>query len=297
MAGFDVDDIHAACLARAIEHGAIPFGNGCRMVGDLVWMTPDLARQWLKKNVNNRNISDLQIRKLKESIRDDGYKLTHQGLAFCEDGTLIDGQHRLTVIISLDISCWVWVVFNVPNSSKSNIDHKFRPRSTVVNLKYDGFVVSSRMTAAATAAMEGVRFGLVKQGHSLGSLKKFIEDYREPLQFTIDNLKGRSVDLQWVRGVLCRAYISGCDKERLQLFCELLSFGTSEKLNAATDSSVLRLKNWIVESKKLRASSTGRREAYAKTQNALRSFLNFENVHKLYACYDELFPCPWDPKQ
>lgn len=295
--GSVVFDEYAASLIRLAGVSKLPAHTNCSMFGELVWMTPDLAREWLKKNVNNRNISDLQIRKLKESIRDDGFKLTHQGLAFCEDGTLIDGQHRLTVIISLDISCWVWAVFNVPNDSKSNIDHKFRPRSTAVNLKYAGFVVSSRMTAAAMATMEGIRFGLVKQGHSLGSLKKFIEDYREPLQFTIDNLKGRSVDLQWVRGVLSRAYISGCDRNRLLSFCELLSHGETNNYNPATDSSVLRLKNWIVESKKLRASSTGRREAYAKTQNALRSFLNFEKAQKLYACYDELFPCPWDPKQ
>lgn len=297
MAGFKIEDIYAANSVRSTEYGVALAEHGCRMFGEIIWMTPDLAKEWLKLNVNNRKLRDSQLRKLRESISKDGYKLTHQGLAFCEDGSFIDGQHRLHTLIHLNMSCWVWVVFNVPDGSKINVDHKGLPRSITDNFQYSGRRIPRRISQAAIAAIEGVRFGVSKQGHSIGSLLKFIDEYYEPLEFTVDNVKSRSVDLQWIRGALCRAYIHGCDRSRLLLFCELLNHGDSKGYNPETDSSALRLKNWIVENKKLRASSTGRREAYAKTQNALRSFLNFEKPQKLYACYDELFPCPWDEKQ
>lgn len=61
-------------------------------------ITPPIARNWLGQNTANRNLRRNVVDGYK-SIFDRGeYKVTHQGIAFTIDGTLVDGQHRLTAI-------------------------------------------------------------------------------------------------------------------------------------------------------------------------------------------------------
>lgn len=46
------------------------------------------------------------------------FELTHQGIAIAEDGSLVDGQHRLLAIEKSGISARMAVIFNAPRSSK-----------------------------------------------------------------------------------------------------------------------------------------------------------------------------------
>ena len=59
-------------------------------------MTPEKAKNILiSKNRNNRNLKANNLKKLVTAIENGEWKITNNGLAFDEQGNLIDGQHRL----------------------------------------------------------------------------------------------------------------------------------------------------------------------------------------------------------
>jgi len=69
-----------------------------KMKTQLIEVTPKLAREWLKANKANRPLRPSHVETLRMSFERGEYVTTHQGVAFDEDGVLLDGQHRLTAI-------------------------------------------------------------------------------------------------------------------------------------------------------------------------------------------------------
>lgn len=71
------------------------------MKTEFVNVTPAIAATWLSQNQNNRPIRRGVVEGLKSAFLRGEYITTHQGVAFSEDGELLDGQHRLTAISEL----------------------------------------------------------------------------------------------------------------------------------------------------------------------------------------------------
>ena len=68
------------------------------MKTEVIQVTPKKAAEWLKANTRNRPIRPSHVERLRASFERGEYVMTHQGIAFCDDGTIADGQHRLTAI-------------------------------------------------------------------------------------------------------------------------------------------------------------------------------------------------------
>ena len=62
-------------------------------------ITPVVATEMLKKNLNNRKVSEKHVRFLAQEMRSGNWLFDGQPLRFDEDNVLIDGQHRLNAII------------------------------------------------------------------------------------------------------------------------------------------------------------------------------------------------------
>lgn len=76
-------------------------------------ITPELAAQYLQKNIINRQLRKMYVEALAGEMRRGGFILSHQGIAFDVNGRLIDGQHRLSAIIMSGVSISMWVTRNV----------------------------------------------------------------------------------------------------------------------------------------------------------------------------------------
>lgn len=72
------------------------------MKTEIVHVTPQTARLWLKRNSHNRPIRPSHVETLRDSFSRGEYVMTHQGIAFDDAGELIDGQHRLSAIALID---------------------------------------------------------------------------------------------------------------------------------------------------------------------------------------------------
>lgn len=68
----------------------------------IVNVTPAMAREWIKYNTDNRPLRSGHVEALRGAFVRGEYKPTHQGIAFDNNGTLLDGQHRLHAIALID---------------------------------------------------------------------------------------------------------------------------------------------------------------------------------------------------
>lgn len=64
-------------------------------------VTPEIAAEMLKRNKsNNRNIRQGKIEQYSREMSDGNWLLTGQGISFDRNGSLSDGQHRLTACVA-----------------------------------------------------------------------------------------------------------------------------------------------------------------------------------------------------
>lgn len=111
-------------------------------------VTPVMAAQWLESNTYNRNISRKQVERLKKDIANGRYHVIHQGVAFDENGTLLDGQHRLIALSELNVSVWMLVTTGLPAASQQAMD---AGRKRQVGDWYEGKYRHERAAAARLA--------------------------------------------------------------------------------------------------------------------------------------------------
>lgn len=80
---------------------------------ELVEITPDLAREWLGVNLNNRKLRDSQVKKYGRDMAAGKFPITGSTIAFDRTGRLIDGQHRLHAIVAAGVTIKSFVVFGL----------------------------------------------------------------------------------------------------------------------------------------------------------------------------------------
>ena len=61
----------------------------------LVEITPELAHEWLGFNTHNRNIRQRIVTAYAADMTGGDWQWNGESIKFAEDGTLLDGQHRL----------------------------------------------------------------------------------------------------------------------------------------------------------------------------------------------------------
>ena len=79
-------------------------------------ITPELAKEYLKRNVVNRGLRKTSIRIWAGIMRRGNWDITHQGIAFNTNGELIDGQNRLNAIIKANVPVQMVVARDLPHN-------------------------------------------------------------------------------------------------------------------------------------------------------------------------------------
>jgi hypothetical protein len=98
-------------------------GHSAPLRSEIVLMTPQKAKEILTyKNGKNRYVRMNTVAKFVQDIKEGRWQVTHQGIAFDENGMLIDGQHRLRAISEGGKDCQIMVSYNVPRKSFSVLD-------------------------------------------------------------------------------------------------------------------------------------------------------------------------------
>lgn len=128
----------------------------------LMTVTPELADAWLKRrNKGNRRISWDVVKQYTETMRENRWQITHQGIAFDEDGNLLDGQHRLKACVDAKVPFKVMVMVNVPRHTFAVVDTgRRRQANQLLDVRH------STVVAAAARIISSIT-GRVETGTSL----------------------------------------------------------------------------------------------------------------------------------
>jgi hypothetical protein len=110
-------------------------------------ITPAMAANWLAKNTINRNLYPALVKTYAEDMELDRWQNNGETIKFSEEGTLLDGQHRLHAIVKVNKSVRMVVARGVAIESFRSIDTGMR-RSNAQILAMDG-VTSSAIVASA----------------------------------------------------------------------------------------------------------------------------------------------------
>jgi len=88
----------------------------------IVDITPTVAKDILAKNNHNRPISSGTVSSYSRMMKDGKWNFNGENIIIAEDGSLLDGQHRLHAIINSSTTQKMVVVSGVERSAFSTID-------------------------------------------------------------------------------------------------------------------------------------------------------------------------------
>lgn len=89
---------------------------------NLETITPDLAAKFLCKNQKNRPLHIRHVKRLSRALIDGRWLVNGEPIIFANDGSLLDGQHRLHACIESGVSLRTAVVRGVDSKTFTTID-------------------------------------------------------------------------------------------------------------------------------------------------------------------------------
>lgn len=99
-----------------------PANKGQGLNYELATITPAVATQWLEQNTSNRPLSKMTVHRFASDLKNNRWKITGEAIKFCEDGTLLDGQHRLAACVKADVPMTTIVVYGLPRETQDVMD-------------------------------------------------------------------------------------------------------------------------------------------------------------------------------
>jgi len=166
----------------------------------LTTVTPAMAAEMLKRNTGNRKIRMAHVNRLKAEILGGRWLVTHQGIAFAEDDSLLDGQHRLMAIEAAGKSVQILVTTGVQKHHNGDLNINAmdvidcgKSRSTTDQLHLLHGVTNTNIVVGAlnmigSQLMGGSRF---VPSLSVGQAVKLLDIYGNSIELFIP-MAGRS---------------------------------------------------------------------------------------------------------
>lgn len=106
-------------MSHFLPETAVPFPNAY-----VVDVTPELALSWLSACKSGRTFSKQRVQKFAVPMRAGQWRLNHNGIAFANDGTLLDGLHRLLAVVSSGKTVPMIVIIDEPVENFHVIDNR-----------------------------------------------------------------------------------------------------------------------------------------------------------------------------
>ena len=116
-----------------------------RIYSEVVVITPAEAAEILRtKNKVNRAIDRRLVARLAASMKAGEWKVNGECIVFAPDGTLLDGQNRLSAIVKSGVAITTCVMYNVPEDARATMDSG-KKRTAADVLRFMGYKNSNIM--------------------------------------------------------------------------------------------------------------------------------------------------------
>lgn len=232
-------------------------------------VTPEMAKRWLERNTENRNVNHARVKAIARDIKDGHWDCTHQGIAIASDGTLVDGQHRLMAIVQANKTVRVPVAMNAPKST--HIDSgAIRSLTNRIQMGTNGLDWVNKNTTAAVRVINSMFSSLHLTNEE--TLREWLNAYKIQVQGAMSCVKHTSVPNLGSSGIsagFITALINGVPEQYLHDFAEVMYSSYAQK---PQDIYPISLRDEISKYKKNPASGTLQRYAYVRTCHRVNQY-------------------------
>lgn len=89
---------------------------------EVVNITPELAHDWLGFNTHNRNVRQRVVLAYAADMIEGNWRWNGESIKFANDGTLLDGQHRLAAVAEAGKTIPMLVIRGLENEAQETVD-------------------------------------------------------------------------------------------------------------------------------------------------------------------------------
>ncbi len=235
-------------------------------------ITPEQAQAILSKNTNNRRMSVPTVEYYKRQIKNKQWQMNGETIKIAVDGTLLDGQHRLTAISQSEIPVECLVVRGLDKETISTIDTG-KVRTPGDHLRVQGYASDSSILAAASkVAMAFQKDGKYSFKHDKLSPTEIIDwvEGHKYIEFSLLRVP-QSIGAIIPRSVAVGLHyiFSMIDSAKAELFFDYVSKGT----NLTEGHPVLALRQRLIATSQKGRGNASRRQVVSYCVQAFKSFL------------------------
>lgn len=256
-------------------------------------ITPEIAKEYLKLNRRNRKVKPKTVESYARDILRGKFMTTHQGIAFDEEGKLLDGQHRLLAVVMSKKPVVMMVTRGIPKDATFSVDRG------ITRSVQDVFSIEHRDITSANDAITNQKIisglsQLVDCNYARGRMKLNTEDIRglyEEFQSAADSIfdnvvskVGASIRAPMVSAAIA-AVQCGVDIDAVSKFFYIFF---KDDVSGCENYNIQAVLNWKrqVDAAKMNKVSIDRRKLYLGTQNAIYHFVNNTDVSRIVAPAD-----------
>lgn len=266
------------------RRGEIPPRPG--MTQELEFITPEAAVRYLGMNFSrNRTKKGHWVLRLTESIRSGEFRTTHQGVAFDENGELIDGQNRLHAIVAAGEGVWLWVARGVCHEDVQVVDRGVT-RSLADQIRIVTTLDAGHgHVAVAKAMLCGLNVGQSQSKIPDHAITEALVRHWDAVSYVWGRGTEQGITCT-IRGMIGKAYYH-VDTDILDRFMEVLFSGVS---NGPSESAATKLRDF---GKSMKGNGSSIRESLArKSISAIAAFAEGRPLTKLYEASSDPYPLP-----
>jgi hypothetical protein len=268
---------------------AVASGEVASMALDV---TPEIAQTWLECNTDNRRLRQSAVSRYSRLMKAGKWELTHAGIAFSDDGTLLDGQHRLWAVFDAGVTVRMMVTWNLPRAARMAMDvGMLRATADAITLDAGRGVWNRNQVATLRATIRGNTRNQVNM--TAVEAPEYIDKYGEMVQFAHDHLLQKHGLPAELRAAVARASVH-VERARLIRFCEILGSGLAE---TPEDHIAILLREWLREQgANASKQSEHSQMLYQKSTRAIQLFMRRAVMQKLQKAreekFEDIYPLP-----
>jgi hypothetical protein len=250
------------------------------MKTELVKITPAMARSMLEKNVVNRRIEDRAVVYWATLMEENDWQVTHQGIAFYDDGTLADGQHRLLAIVRVNKPVTFLVTTGLPKSVAMAIDSG-RKRSLIDGIKISG--VGDWIEARHLQMVPVITYPKKLSDMQKVEFLYLIKEHAEfAVQCFVSNRRGLTPSI--VHSAIAMAHMHGEDEAKLIRFGEVFYDGV---MADPTERVIVLVRDYFMNF--VNNGASDKRDKYLKMQRAIQAYCKGEIIKRLMQPQENIY--------
>lgn len=255
---------------------------------DSVLITPEMAKEFLKRNTNNRKIKTARINKYAAEMARGKWQINPEGISFYENGTLRDGQNRLLAIIKANTPTYLNMTTGVPNDSV--ICDRGAGRSLGDILYMSGLTDLSNNTAQGVINL-AFRYATGKQFTiSEVAAGEFAGEYQDEIARAVATGNAGGADYVCRKSSVCLALfcanLGGVDPKVLNRFCVVANTGHQSD---ASEDAAITFRNQIMKDYKGKTAGTSSQiEIFNLACQAIHDFQRCETRKRKYSLKEEI---------